>query len=290
MHEILIDATNERRNLDLRTLGLTDVPLLGRYHYVTAHEPLTLRSHGNRLEICYLESGQQSYIIDGQQVDVSGGDLFVTFPHEQHGTGDLPQGRGALFWTLVRVPERNERFLSLPPEEGRLILNRLLHLPQRCFRGGKVTKQTLYRIFAAYDRVDDPLRIVSVRNLLIRFFLDVLEASNRTEGVVSPLIRDIRHSIDKNLNQPLTVADLARRAELSESHFKARFKAETGMSPGDYVLRKKIELAQALLLGSNHSVLQVAMSLGFSSSQYFATVFKRYTGQTPSAFRDEVKE
>lgn len=290
MDEILIDATNERRNLDLRPLGLTDVPLLGRYRYVTAHEPLTPRSHGNRLEICYLESGQQSYIIEGQQVDVTGGDLFVTFPHERHSTGDLPQGKGVLFWTLVRVPARNERFLSLPPKEGWLILDRLLHLPQRCFRGGKATKRTLYRIFAAYDRMDDPLRIVSVRNLLIRFFLDVLEASHRAEGAVSPLIGDIRHFIDQNLDQPLTVADLAQRAELSESHFKTRFKTETGMSPGDYVLRKKIELAQALLLGGNHPVSKVAMSLGFSTSQYFATVFKRYTGQTPSAFRDDVKK
>lgn len=289
MDEILIDPTNERRNLDFRPLGLDDVPVLGRYSYTAAHEPLELRSHGNRLEIGYLESGQQTYEVEGEQIDLTGGDVFVIFPRERHSTGGLSQGRGVLFWTLVRVPARNQRFLSLPPKEGRLILDRLLHLPRRCFPGGKATKRTLHRIFAAYDRTDDPLRITSVRNLLIRFFLDVLEASRRAEREVSPLISDVQHFIDQNLDQPLTVADLAERAMLSRSRFKARFKAEAGMSPADYVMRKKIERAQALLLGGDHTVTNVAMSLGFSTTQYFATVFKRYTGQTPSGFRDEVK-
>ena len=53
--------------------------------------------------------------------------------------------------------------------------------------------------------------------------------------------------------------------------------------------RKEIERAQALLLGGDHTVTNVAFGLGFSTTQYFATVFKRYTGQTPTGFRDEVR-
>ncbi len=288
MDEILIDTTNERRNLDLRAIGLSDVPVLGLYRYATAHDPLTLRSHGNRLEICYLASGQQTYLIEGEQVDVTGGDVFVTFPQERHSTGGMPQGKGLLFWTLVRVPSRDQPFLSLPPEEGWLILDRLLHLPRRCFRGGKAVERTLHRLFTAYDRRDDPLRVVSVRNLLIRFFLDVLEASRGAERDLSQLINRVKQFIDHNLDQPLSVTSLAQQAELSKSRFKSRFKAETGLSPADYVMRKKIERAQALLLGDNYTVTAVAMTLGFSTTQYFATVFKRYTGQTPSGFRNEV--
>ncbi len=288
MDEILIDPANERRNLDFRPLGLSDVPVLGLYNYAVAHEPLELRSHGDRLEICYLQSGEQSYVFEGEQVDVTGGDVFVTFPHERHSTGGLPQGKGMLFWTIVRVPARGQPFLSLPPDEGWLILDRLLRLPRR-FRGGKAVQQTLHRIFAAYDCTDDPLRIVSVRNLLIRFFLDVLEASQGADRVVSPLIRDVQQFIVRNLEQPLTIADLARQAVLSRSRFKARFKAEVGIAPIDYVMRKKIERAHALLLGGDHTVTDVAFGLGFSTTQYFATVFKRYTGQTPSGFRDEVR-
>ncbi len=284
MDEILIDATNERRNLDFRRLGLSDVPVMGLYNYAVAHKPLELRSHGDRLEICYLQSGQQSYVFEGEQVDVTGGDLFVTFPQERHSTGGRPQGKGMLFWTIVRLPARNQPFLSLPPKEGWLILDRMLHLPRR-FRGGKEVERTLHRVFAAYDRTDDPLRIVSVRNLLIRFFLDVLEASQGADWGVSPLIHDVQQFIVQNLEQPLTIDNLARQAALSRSRFKARFKTEVGIPPVDYVMRKKIDRAQVLLLDGDHNVTNVAFRLNFSTSQYFATVFKRYTGQTPSGFR-----
>ena len=284
MNEILIDPNDERRILDFRLLGISEVGAVGRYSYAGARDPLELHSHGDRLEICYLESGQQSYEVEGEPFHLTGGDVFVTLPQERHGTGSSPEGKGTLFWAIVDVPDNAQRFLSLSPQEGRLILDRLLHLPRR-FRGGTPIQRTLHLLFAAYDRIDDPLRIVSVRNLLIRFLLDVIHASHYVESGISPCICDVRQFIEENLDQPLVVADLATRAGLSESRFKARFKAETGIPPIDYVMRKKVDRAKVLLRNGNHSVTNVAMSLGFSTTQYFATVFKRYTGRTPSSLR-----
>ena len=78
----------------------------------------------------------------------------------------------------------------------------------------------------------------------------------------------------------MQVARLAQVARLSESRCKARFKREIGVPPAEYWLRKKIE--QAIVLLKNRSVTEVAYELGFSSSQYFATVFKRYKLVSPS--------
>ena len=71
-------------------------------------------------------------------------------------------------------------------------------------------------------------------------------------------------------------------ARLSESRFKTRFKREMGVPPEEFWLRQKIERATVLLKTRN--VTEVAHELGFSSSQYFATVFKRYTRVSPSRF------
>jgi AraC-like DNA-binding protein len=161
----------------------------------------------------------------------------------------------------------------------------LLHLPQRHFRGGGDLKKTLHRIFAAFDRRGDSLRAVALQNLLLRFLLDVLEASGRTALVQSSLIRNVQQFVAEHLDRPLTVPKLARVAGLSTSRLKARFKGEVGMSPADYVMRQKIERAKTLLLARAASVTGVAMHLGFSTPQYFATVFKRYTGQTPSSYQ-----
>ena len=57
-----------------------------------------------------------------------------------------------------------------------------------------------------------------------------------------------------------------------------------GVPPAEYMVRRKVELAKKRLSAPKPHVTNVAYDLGFSSSQYFATVFKRYAQQTPSQF------
>jgi two-component system response regulator YesN len=57
--------------------------------------------------------------------------------------------------------------------------------------------------------------------------------------------------------------------------------------PADYVSRQKVARATDLLRKTGMPVTQIATNLGYSSSQYFATAFRRYTGKTPSVARRE---
>ncbi|MBC8010767.1 MAG: helix-turn-helix transcriptional regulator, partial [Burkholderiales bacterium] len=93
--------------------------------------------------------------------------------------------------------------------------------------------------------------------------------------------------VAEHLAEPdvLDVGSLARIAELSVSRFKTRFKAEFGVPPAEYVLRARVEEARRRLARPGATVTYVALDLGFSSSQYFATSFKRLTHSTPSGFR-----
>jgi len=60
----------------------------------------------------------------------------------------------------------------------------------------------------------------------------------------------------------------------------------TAYSPMAYLTRLRIARARALLRASEASITEIAISCGFSSSQYFANVFRRCVGQTPSAYRE----
>ena len=79
----------------------------------------------------------------------------------------------------------------------------------------------------------------------------------------------------------LTIDVLSTIAGLSPSRFKALFKEKLGIPPAEYALRLRIEEARRRLAARDASVTRVALDLGFSSSQYFASSFKRLTRMKP---------
>jgi AraC-like DNA-binding protein len=91
--------------------------------------------------------------------------------------------------------------------------------------------------------------------------------------------------VEANLAEPLSLADLAAAAGLTRMHFAAQFRAATGVPPHEYVLRRRIERAQEMLLDDAASLVDVALSVGFQTQSHFTTVFKRFTGQPPRAWR-----
>jgi AraC family L-rhamnose operon regulatory protein RhaS len=79
---------------------------------------------------------------------------------------------------------------------------------------------------------------------------------------------------------------MGRRAGLSASHFAEVFRRETGRTPLEYLTSARIEEAtRRLLERPEASVTRIASELGFSSSQYFSTVFRRHVGCTPGEWR-----
>ena len=284
MKKILVDPGPDRHILDFRPLGFRDVAVLGHYKYTHVHEPLVRHNHGNMIEICLLGSGRQDYVVEGKEYSMAGGDVLMVCPHEKHGSGQSPEDKGDLYWLLLHVPKPSQRFLSLSPAQSQSIASKLLQISPRHFKGNAALKKTLRRIFTVFEDDHDPLHVVNLQNLLLRFLLDLLACqAQRKDLGPSPEIQQIQLFIDQQIYEQIQLSELAEKANLSLSRFKMRFKKEVGVPPAQYIARNKIEKSQQLLASGRYSVTDVAMKLGFSSSQYFATVFKRYAGHPPSS-------
>lgn len=280
-------ARSERLVLHLEERGVPGVPVLGRYHHTHAHSALAVHQHPGNLEICFLAKGRQTYEIGGRAYHLSGGDVFLTLPGERHSTAGAPQEKGELYWLELRATAPN--LLGLPQESACRLATALTQLPQRHFRGSWPMKEQLDRVLRLYHEPAAPLAEVAMCNALTAYLLDVIAAGG---AATSPEPRPVRRSlapvlryISQNLGEPLPVPLLAEQAGISVPRFKARFKAEVGMPPGEYVLRAKIAEAERLLSHHDKTVTEITFELGFSSSQYFATVFKRFKGITPSVYR-----
>jgi two-component system response regulator YesN len=92
--------------------------------------------------------------------------------------------------------------------------------------------------------------------------------------------------IQSHLTEELpSIDDIAVQVGLSESHFRRRFHEETGFSPLEYVTRQRVLRAKQLLHDERISITRLAFDLGFQSSGYFAQVFRKMTGMTPTDYR-----
>ena len=257
---------------------------LGRLNYAQARRGLLPHAHRDTMEICYLSRGRQTYMVGDRPYPLSGGDLFITFPNETHGTGVLPEEKSILYWVWINLKKTGRPFLDCAgPEAGRLY-HGLKSIRKRLFRPLKRLEPLLNDILMLHHGSSGHKALL-IRNRITEFVIRVIEAEKEAGPAGSDRIRSVAAHIDSHLSSPLPLPALAGMAGLSLSRFKQRFRSEMGVPPGEYILRRKVDSACALLGETKKSVTEIAYELDFSSSQYFATVFRRITGKKPTDLR-----
>lgn len=95
--------------------------------------------------------------------------------------------------------------------------------------------------------------------------------------------------INDNLDQDLTLAEIAAVVDMSMYHFSRLFKQSTGFAPHQYVMNCRIERAKKLLIQTNQSIEKICEQIGFQSQSHFTNVFRKIMGITPRAYREQVK-
>ena len=91
--------------------------------------------------------------------------------------------------------------------------------------------------------------------------------------------------LQEHLDQPMTVADLARRAAMSPRTFARRFRSTTGTTPNQWLLRQRVLLAQRLLESTDQPVELVATHAGFGTAANLRQHFQRSLHVSPNAYR-----
>ncbi len=273
-----------RRLLNFEKSEPAGLVCLGHYRYLKMSRPLWDHTHQDIMEICYLESGYQTYVVGQEEFHLQGGDAFVTFPNEKHGTGNFVEEKGSLYWLQIKTL-RMDSFLDLPKKESNYLTKNLNNLPSRHFKANSHWKELFENIFVLNEEKDLACINLKLRQLATTLLLECIELSNKHFEVKPDAdISKALAFIHENVEGVFSVKDVANACFLSESHFKSKFKNTVGLSPLDYIQRKKIEKSKELIQSGQFSLTEIAMQLGFSSSQYFSSVFKKYTGKKPSQF------
>ena len=205
---------------------------------------------------------------------------YITFSEESADGSSLFASNRKIFKTKATTSDVDsfKRILHLNPNRG-------LHTSHN---------PSVYEkrpVLKNFDELNEQIHIsayIETRGLLLqllsRFMIPGLFQS-KDKGIIHSKISDAINYIQTHLQQNITVADLAKRANYHPDYFSRLFHENTGERPLAYIQSKRIERAQLLLTTTNMPFYEVAAKTGFENLSYFSRIFKNITGQTPTAYK-----
>jgi AraC-like DNA-binding protein len=135
----------------------------------------------------------------------------------------------------------------------------------------------------------DSISLAIVARLLTRQFEPRLPAADAAKVIPRWRLHRAIDFMEAHLSEPIRLADISASVGLTRMHFASQFRIATGFTPHAYLLHRRLEHAQMLLLKSNLSILEIALNSGFASHAHFTTVFKRMIGAPPRRWRTNTK-
>jgi len=198
-------------------------------------------------------------------------------PHHEVNETDIPRYVAILIEPSF-LQEQTEAYNKYKPElhEWKVFpaSDELLSVIKRFIEESKAQKAGAEMLLEALS--------VETAHLLLRSMLGL-----RIEDCVYASRIEINRSIEymrQNLSEKLSLASLACFSGMSVSHFTRVFRQETGLSPIDYLIDMRLEVACRLLLGGTAPLKQIAMDCGFSSPAHFSSSFQKKYKMSPSEY------
>lgn len=251
---------------------------------VSDKHPRLLHAHDDLAELVLIYQGSGKYLIGDKKYHVKGGDLLIYNAGTVHDETPIPDSQLA-FYTLA-VGGLNISGLpknSLTPEGANC-----LYPTKNYFLDMFSLFRTIFHNVS--DNKDDA---ACVCNYLIwavlRKALTIIkeqdDALNMAEKFAGPLGRRVMNYINENFREPLNLDDIAQALKKSKSLISHVFKEETGYTPTQYLIRRRIGEAQTLLITTDIPIIEISGMIGYDTQNYFTSQFTRYVGMSPDKFR-----
>lgn len=269
------ETNRYRQEFSESEIRLPGAVLFGHSLSTKAGAPLQTHSHPDCVEVVLVVRGEQVYSAGKQTYTAALGTAFVAFAGEPHESGGRYSSPSEFYWFQLNIKAVN--FLGLAAPYSDLLRKAAANCRDHLIPVGNEVLDAVKRCYKGLAEGADPVQLAGLFCCMAAgIFLERKQA-----GDGDTLIRRIREYIEANIEEELSLSQLSSRFALSESGLQHRFRRETGDSLRSYINQRRIEKAKELL-EQGKSVTETAMILGFSSSDYFSTVFRRYTSIPPT--------
>jgi AraC-like DNA-binding protein/mannose-6-phosphate isomerase-like protein (cupin superfamily) len=233
-------------------------------------------THLYGLEVCYVAKGHLEWWTGTAEYELHPHDVLVTLPRTAHGAVASTLQPCEYHWVHIHAS-------AVPANVWRELEKTQCHA---LHKAKPEIGRYVVQILEEHKRRDE--HSASACRALASLILVMLarDAKGESKPAVSLLVQTAQRAfLEEGMRIP-SVESVARGLRVSSVWLTKRFRQETGESPGKWLRGRKMAEARKLLALGEVSVGDIAARLGFTSSQYFATAFRRETGMTPTEFRD----
>jgi AraC-like DNA-binding protein len=256
--------------------------------------PDTWQRHAGT-EIVFVLDGETCWEFpEERMIQVSGGHALVFPPGVAHRVANGIYPRSRTFWMVFHPPAAAPRVGAMfPARELDDLLSAADHVqtPLKLDGDGLRTIGDLARrlrderVFTCSSLMKAEIRC-ALYATLVSFWKGCAQRARpaRADDMVTSYVHRIRETLHED--GPVFAPDAA----CGRSRFYALFRRQLGMPPNDYRQRLRIKRCCQQLSSTDLSVTEIAMAHGFNSTQYFARVFRKYVGITPSRYRSLFSE
>jgi AraC-like DNA-binding protein len=246
------------------------------------------------LRFYYVIDGRFNWIIDHQHHVLYPGDLAMILPGQTFGGEKDLLDIGTVAWLHLVIPP--------PKQTNKIVLGKWSRLSDNeCESIGKITLlnhsnvlsrlkevgtlfQTMYNEIVNQE-IGYKSRVDQLIDELFILLARQLTRQNDSRRDFPQTFLKLEQALRENLSHQWTVEEMAALVGLGFTTFSEKVKSYTGFSPINYLINIRISEAIKLLKRPDVHVTDIALDVGFYSSQHFATTFKKLTGYTPREFR-----
>jgi AraC-like DNA-binding protein len=249
--------------------------------------------------LLYVQEGECQVVVEGEELLLGGGDFCLIQSNTLHSLRGLTETiTPYVHLDIFYNPRREEGF---PTRGGQVSLRSHSHLIQPRLSdldwiGVPVQlhpyhpaqfRSTLLKMVEAWQS-GELLGRLEANHLAMTLLLSLFKQYGQAPAVTARQPHSLNwvpSYLSFHIGEPLSVADMARRANLSPSRFGVVFRRHFGLSPHQYFLRLRIEHAQELLRTTDLPQREIAEYCGFADVHHFSKAFKRITRLPPGAYR-----
>lgn len=265
---------------------------------------LELKPDGSKMNQVHLEyfvfvfvrKGRLNVIQDDVEQQINEGEIFIMTPGYHKYVWWADEETVKLDWIYAYVAGDWHVQSSLTPAKNSM-KTLMLHPP--------VPVQTLFLM--QHRPVEQPEQVYSMVDQLVskelncnskQFFeaqsifiklLACLQTQDNAKNELTQMSLSIQKFLKKNFNKKITAATLSEHFDARPNYIVRVLRQTIGLSPAEFLMQYRMEEATQWLLNTDTSVEDIALNVGFQNIYYFSTSFKKYTGVSPTKYRQNAK-